>query len=157
MSREMIDALKRDFERQQRAVAKYRRERDENMQTDEPQLSAVNDGRTMKLTIEGDPQHLYAIRNALDLYMRCSLGQFKAAADLHDLDYYTADAAGRAMQAIVMPSVAPNAHYAIGSSKVSTQAKVCYEVWKLLGGGTSGEPLELSGVPFPKITVENVP
>ncbi len=109
----------------------------------------------MTITIDCRDEHLHALRDALELYMRCSIGQFGELAKLHAKDdvgrWERRLAVDKAVKEILTPDLAQGSSYGIGNSNVSTQAKVCYEIWKLLGGGTVGPPLNYSGIPVPKV------
>jgi hypothetical protein len=119
----------------------------------------------VRITIDCDEKHLHAMRQALELLMRCGLGQFADIADLHyrpnehnsktwwgmreDVDH--------ACRKILMPEQFQHylgASYGIGKPEVHQDAKVCYEIWKLMGGGTEGKPLNYSGLPLPQVTIE---
>ena len=123
----------------------------------------------MTITITGTEQHLHALRNACELYLRIGLGQFAEVAEQHITRlweeskgegktwYDYRQATERACKSILMPEMPMNASYGVGNKHVSQQAHLCYELWKLLGGGTDGPPLNYSGLPLPDVKVEPTP
>ena len=117
----------------------------------------------MRITIEGDPVHLAALQDACEQYFRIALGQFNVVAKEHLVNvskengpfwYDIEKQLESACKSLLTPDLSCNSSYGIGNRKVSNQAHVCYELWKLLGGITNGPPLNYSGVALPKVTIE---
>lgn len=119
----------------------------------------------MKITIECEQIHLHMLRDACEMYFRIALGQFREICKEHiknlegttTLSWWDIE---QEVEKKVRPILTPDLHhtgsnYGVGNKKVSTNSHICYELWKVLGGGTSGPPLNYSGVKTPKVTIED--
>lgn len=118
--------------------------------------------KPVTITIECDELHLAALRDACETYLRIGLGQFNVVADQH-VDrrseetgqswYDISREVEKACKQILMPEMPLNGSYGVGNKKVGMKAHLCYELWKLLGGGTAGPPLNYTNLPLPVVTV----
>lgn len=129
---------------------------------------------TMKLT--GD--QFAAMQQALETLARIGMGQFQAVSDVFpDSGWDERSQAEQALKPILTPALDPGGHYySIASREVPSHCQIAWELyqslrkensWRLAGNPERrdwstmmsvcyDDPMPISGVPLPTVTVEGV-